>query len=178
MPTIRNRRICPESSIHHYNQRMIEDRRDGVKYCPHRSNLVAPHLVPFDDESRSGWCVSDHIVEHTHIVAVSEDLLDVNALDDVRQPLGSFDIVVCLVEAVNRALESQIIVEQLPSCCEVSPAHRRLVLFDNFLRACHAHASLDITRELARLYELTLGLTISERPYFLANRSQGNQCEL
>src|SRR5262249_37846658 len=108
--------------------------RACVEHRAQRGNLPVLHLIPLRNERRSGGGVRDHVVEHADVLAVYEDLLKVNALDDRGQPFDRFEILLSGMERIEWSVEGHIVSHQVASRSEISRAERSLVAFDDFTR--------------------------------------------
>src|SRR5713226_5187382 len=96
---------------------LAEHRRkwSGVEDDPDRCDLVALYMMPLRDECRARRALRDHVIQHTDVVPVDEHFLHVDSLDDVVELLDRLEIRVRPVERVDRPLEGETVVQQLPS---------------------------------------------------------------
>src|SRR6266536_4858413 len=108
----------PLPSFSHWPLRTLPSKhgseRPHIEYSAHVCDLTTLDLIPFRDEGCSCWGVCDHFVQYTHIVIVNEHLLEVNALDNGRQPFVCCEIIVGCVECVQWTLEDHIVLHEIP----------------------------------------------------------------
>src|SRR5215469_2497313 len=88
--------------------------RARVEHCADGRDLLALDLIPFANKYGPDGCIGHHVVKDAYIVAIGENLLHIDSVNDRMQFFQGLEIWLGLVKSVNRALERQIVVHEFP----------------------------------------------------------------
>src|SRR5262249_52003867 len=100
--------------------------RTGIEVRPQLRDLPVPDRRPLGDR-RGADGARLQVVDRDHVLAVPEHLLDVDTLDDRCELRQRLQVVVRVVERLERPLEVEVVGEQRARCLHVAAAKRLLV---------------------------------------------------